>query len=161
MTEFSCFLCFYCYMIGGAIVHLLNEYWSLDQNTVKKNQKQVTACKQMHISSAVKRLIAINHIQNKTFCLHNICMCTVFIYYVFINTHKHTVYSLKIFMCIYIYKFIFLYYIYLMYKHNIFFLNIYMHVFVFLYTVAGGANDRHSGRGVRPRRGFYSTEIIK
>ncbi len=27
--------------------------------------------------------------------------------------------------------------------------------------VAGGANDRHSGRGVRPRRGFYSTEIIK
>ncbi len=22
-------------------------------------------------------------------------------------------------------------------------------------TVAGGANDRHSGRGVRPRRGFY------
>ncbi len=28
-------------------------------------------------------------------------------------------------------------------------------------TVAGGAHDRHSGRGVRPRRGFYSTEIIK
>ncbi len=27
-------------------------------------------------------------------------------------------------------------------------------------SVAGGANDRHSGHGVRPRRGFYSTEII-
>ncbi len=27
--------------------------------------------------------------------------------------------------------------------------------------MVGGANDRHSGRGVRPRRGFYSTEIIK
>ncbi len=29
-----------------------------------------------HIS-AVKRLIAINRIQNKSFCLHNICVCTV------------------------------------------------------------------------------------
>ncbi len=28
-------------------------------------------------------------------------------------------------------------------------------------SVTGGANDRHSGCGVRPRRGFYSTEIIK
>ncbi len=28
-------------------------------------------------------------------------------------------------------------------------------------TVAWGANDRHSGRGVRPRRGFYWTEIIE
>ncbi len=32
--------------------------------------------------SAVKRLIAINRIQNKSFCLHNICMCTEYIYYV-------------------------------------------------------------------------------
>ncbi len=30
-----------------------------------------------------------------------------------------------------------------------------------VHTVTGGANDRHSGCGVRPRRGFYSTEIIK
>ncbi len=29
------------------------------------------------------------------------------------------------------------------------------------HTVAEGANDRHIGCGVRPRRGFYSTEIIK
>ncbi len=35
-----------------------------------------------HNTTAVKRLIAINHIQNKSFCLHNICMCTVFIMYI-------------------------------------------------------------------------------
>ncbi len=38
-------------------------------------------------SSAVKQSIAINHIQNKSFCLHNICVCTVYIYYVYINPH--------------------------------------------------------------------------
>ncbi len=27
--------------------------------------------------------------------------------------------------------------------------------------MAGRANDRHSGCSVRPRRGFYSTEIIQ
>ncbi len=36
------------------------------------------------IFSAVKRLIAINHIQNKRFCLHNIYVCYVYIYYVYI-----------------------------------------------------------------------------
>ncbi len=40
--------------------------------------------------SAVKQINAINHIQNKSFCLHNICVCTVYIYYVYINTHTHT-----------------------------------------------------------------------
>ncbi len=33
------------------------------------------------------RIIAINHIQNKSFCLCNICVCTVYIYYVYINAH--------------------------------------------------------------------------
>ncbi len=58
--------------------------------------------------SAVKRLIAINRIQNKSFCLHYVC--TVYIYYKY--THMH-VYILKIFMylhaCMYmhiIYKYI-------------------------------------------------------
>ncbi len=41
------------------------------------------------IFSAVKRLITINHIQNKSFYLHNICVCSVYIYYVYINTHMH------------------------------------------------------------------------
>ncbi len=31
------------------------------------------------IFSAVKWLITINRIQNKNICLHNICMCTVYI----------------------------------------------------------------------------------
>ncbi len=63
----------------------------------------------VHFFSAVKRIIVINRIQNKSFCLHNICMCTVYILY--INTHTHTVYIWKIFTCIYIYIFIFLYFI--------------------------------------------------
>ncbi len=39
--------------------------------------------------SAVKWLIVINRIQNKSFCLHNICVCTVYIYYVYKYTHMH------------------------------------------------------------------------
>ncbi len=44
-------------------------------------------------------LIAINRIQNKSLCLHNICVCTVYIY---INTifHKY------IHACVYIYMYI-------------------------------------------------------
>ncbi len=34
-----------------------------------------------------KQLIAINRIQNKGFCFHNICVFTVYIYYVYINTN--------------------------------------------------------------------------
>ncbi len=37
--------------------------------------------------SAVKWLIMINRIQNKSFCLHHTCKCTVFIYYVYKYTH--------------------------------------------------------------------------
>ncbi len=40
------------------------------------------------IISAVKRLIVINHIQNKSFCLHNIWVYTVYIY-LFIYKYKH------------------------------------------------------------------------
>ncbi len=29
--------------------------------------------------SAVKRLIAINHIHNKSFCLHDVCVLCIFI----------------------------------------------------------------------------------
>ncbi len=50
--------------------------------------------------SAAKRLIAINRIQNKRFCLHNIYVCTVYIYYVYINTHtfkKKFIYSVILF----------------------------------------------------------------
>ncbi len=37
--------------------------------------------------SAGQRLIMINRIQNKSVCVHNIYVCTVYIYYVYINTH--------------------------------------------------------------------------
>ncbi len=53
------------------------------------------------VSSAVKRLIAINRIQNKYVCLHNICMCAVFIYYVYINTNTCMYILQNIFMFIY------------------------------------------------------------
>ncbi len=43
--------------------------------------------------------------QNKSFCLHNICMCAVYIYYVYINTHA-CIYFRKI-GCLYI-KYIYL-----------------------------------------------------
>ncbi len=45
-------------------------------------------------------------------------MYTVYIYYVYINTHTYILY--------YIQKL-------LIYKNNIFFLNIYIHVFVFIH----------------------------
>ncbi len=35
----------------------------------------------------------------KSFCLHNICMCTVYIYYVHINTHLHVYNAVK--CCLY------------------------------------------------------------
>ncbi len=49
-----------------------------------------------HDHSAVKPLNVINHIQNKSFCLHNICVCTVYIYYVYVNTHT----SVSVVTCI-------------------------------------------------------------
>jgi len=36
---------------------------------------------------AIKRFIAINHIQNISLCLNNICGCTVYNYFAYINTH--------------------------------------------------------------------------
>ncbi len=59
----------------------------------------VCACVYCIYISAVKRLIAINHIQNKRFCLHNICVytvCTVYIYE-YINTHSYSIYFEKMY----------------------------------------------------------------
>ncbi len=52
---------------------------------------------------AVKRLIEINRIQNKSFCLHNICVCSVYIYYVYINPHTYSIYFENIYMSIFIF----------------------------------------------------------
>ncbi len=51
--------------------------------------------------SAVKQLFAINRIQNKSFCLHNICVCFV---YFLLCIHKYTYIFWKylhVFTCLY------------------------------------------------------------
>ncbi len=65
--------------------------------------------------SAVKRLIAINRIQIKSFCLHNICVCTVYIYYVYTNTHTCNIYFENIYMDLHVY--IYIYIIHIIYKY--------------------------------------------
>ncbi len=52
--------------------------------------------------SAVKRLIVINRIQNKSFCLHNICVCTVCTFIMYVQIHTHAcIYLRKIcYICI-------------------------------------------------------------
>ncbi len=67
------------------------------------------------ICSAVKWLIVINRIQNKSFCLHYICMCTVYIYYVYINTHTYSIYFENIYMFIHLYIHILIFY--MIYKY--------------------------------------------
>ncbi len=69
------------------------------------------------ISSAVKRLIAINRIQNKS-VFNIIYVCTVYIYYVYINTHT----------CMYIFKKICYVYILNIFIYNINYMNINIYI---------------------------------
>ncbi len=62
--------------------------------------------------SAAKRLIAINRIQNKSFCLCNIWVC---IYYVYIKTHTYSIYFEYIYMYLQVYIKICI--IYIIYKY--------------------------------------------
>ncbi len=68
-------------------------------------------------NSAVKRLITINHIQNKSFCLHNI------------KAHTYSIYFENIYMYLHVY--IYIHIIYIIYKYiqyiNFFFLYLYIH----------------------------------
>jgi len=57
------------------------------------NNIYLDVCKCIYV---YKCIIAINHIQNESLCLHNICVCNVYNYFVYINTH--------ICMCIYLRK---------------------------------------------------------
>ncbi len=55
--------------------------------------------------SGVKRLIAINCIQNISFSLHNICLCTVYIYYVYSAYRKSSypfLFSHFVMLCYYV-----------------------------------------------------------
>jgi len=49
---------------------------------------------------AVKRLIMINRIQNKSLCLHNICVRSVYNYFVYMCT---CMYMFKKYLHVYIY----------------------------------------------------------
>ncbi len=73
------------------------EDWSNDA----ENTDLITEINYILIS-AVKWLIAINRIQNKSFCLHNIWVCTVYIYYVYINTNTYMYIFKKNMLCLYI-----------------------------------------------------------
>ncbi len=61
---------------------------------------------------------AVKRIQNKSFCLHNICMCTVCIYYVYINVHTYSIYFENIYM--YIHSYICIFILYIIYKYLIY-----------------------------------------
>ncbi len=56
--------------------------------------------------SAVKWLIMINSVQNKRFCFQNICMCTVYIYHEYMNTHTYDIYFENIYMKLNVYIYI-------------------------------------------------------
>ncbi len=49
------------------------------------------------------KIIAINRIQNKRFCLHNISVCSVYIYYAYINTYTYSIYFENIYMSIFMF----------------------------------------------------------
>ncbi len=51
----------------------------------------------------------INRIQNKSVGLHNICVRTVSIYYVYLNTHTYSMYLENIYMYMHLYIYIILY----------------------------------------------------
>ncbi len=44
----------------------------------------------------------INRIQNKSFCLHNICVSCVYLLCIYKYTHKHVYISEKKMLCLYI-----------------------------------------------------------
>ncbi len=56
--------------------------------------------------SAVKRLIAITRIQNKSFCLHDMCLYCVYVLCIYKYTHMHE-YISEYMLCLYI-KYIYL-----------------------------------------------------
>ncbi len=75
--------------------------------------------------------MAINRIQNKSFCLHN--MCVFCVYLLCIHKHTYSIYFENIYMYLHVYIYIHIIYIinkYIYYIDNLFFWNIYMCVCV-------------------------------
>ncbi len=87
----------------------------------------------------------INHIQNKTFCVHNICVhCVIFIMYIYIYkyTHMHIQYMFKkiVVYILNVFIYIKLYYIHKTCKY---FRNIYC-MCVCLYIYSLHTNSTHT-----------------
>ncbi len=55
--------------------------------------------------------MAINRIQNKRFCLDNICVYCVYLLCVYIKTHTYSVYLENIYMYLHVYIYIHINYI--------------------------------------------------
>ncbi len=68
----------------------------------KKKKKKSGGATVIYLKmNVVKRLSKIK------VCLHTLCMCTVFIYYAYINTHTYSIYFENIYMYIFkLYKYI-------------------------------------------------------
>ncbi len=62
----------------------------------------------LNTMSAVKRLIAS---KIKCFCLHNMRVCAVYIYFVYIKTHTYSIYFENIYMYLHVYIYIHIIYI--------------------------------------------------
>ncbi len=73
-------------MINLVNIRLFNTIMSgpCDQNFMRDSFKDTDAYQIYIFCSAVKRLIAINRIQNKTNCLRNVCVLCIFIIYIYI-----------------------------------------------------------------------------
>ncbi len=90
--DHSIFFSLYIYIYIDTYIHTYDMIWNSTTVFNIENNKNVDKIDNNN-NSAVKWLIVINRIQNKCFCLHNIFLCTVYIY-VYINTHT----------CMYIFK---------------------------------------------------------
>ncbi len=92
--------------------------WSADMLTYNNNIISLLyKVYKTFIISAVKRLIAINRIQNKSFCLHNMCVC---------YKYTHIQYFENIYMYIYIHINIII-----IYKYN--YINIHKSNIIIIY----------------------------
>ncbi len=76
------------YFIQQWCIELISKYIiyvSFKKSILKRSLAFTLKC-----ISAVKQLIAINHIQIKSFSLHNICVIAVYIYYIKQNYKRNT-----------------------------------------------------------------------
>ncbi len=94
--------------------HIWNDpvyiYIYREREREKEREREREREKYIYIS-AVKWLIAITRIQNKSLCLHNICVSTVYIYFVYIKTHRYNIYIENVYMYLHVYIYIHIIYI--------------------------------------------------